>query len=205
MRGATAAAARTAYPEACERNADEDRKRKVCNEADEQFLPLAHIRRVSHETKNIFFRFMSAAVTQSKRKSRGLSVVVPPGERVDKSEVIEKLRGILSNLHYETRMCGACNFIDRANSEEWEKCACTECPENNVLCSACIANSHLAMAESTCDDDDDDEEKIEYVYYCCDECEAGSVPCNASNSNSANVSTKRFRADTHENASENAE
>jgi len=104
--------------------------------------------------------------TQPKRKDRECVIVVPPYNPVDPDDVIKKLRGILSNLNYDTKKCAACNLVSKSQSVEWVHCENDKCPENNVLCYECVSE----QLENV--DGEDSDVDAERAVYCCDECAA---------------------------------
>ncbi len=77
--------------------------------------------------------------------SRKVHLVVK--ESCDSEYLADHLRDILCNLHYSTKQCIGCNWVDHEDEEDWEECMrcgasiCTECgyseDESELVCDNC--------------------------------------------------------------------
>lgn len=56
-------------------------------------------------------------------------------EKCNKDDIIDRLREILSSLHYSTRECVNCNWIDHTDDYK----SCEECGE--YICKECISEA----------------------------------------------------------------
>lgn len=82
--------------------------------------------------------------------------VVAPSVQCDYKGLCSILRNTLSNLHYETKACEACGWVDSSDAD-WANC--TEC--GGPICGECASSAK---------DDADDQELI------CEKCsEAGAI------------------------------